>query len=244
MNKYDYLQLLVLFITPVAPALAYGWGIYNNALSMGMVWWLAIPGGIAAAIALEGAGIYAGHVFLEAWRQGQKLQTLLGIGALIIYVAIGMYELQGTPLMSLFLIAGMVYVVVGSREALQKGEKEISTQAEHEAINERKAQDQEHELKMERIAASKEVKIARINADTIGKLPKVTEDLPKVTESVPKITRWSHLNTAQKRKVAYMTTKEVAQAFNVSERTALNWRRNGKALVKKSNGQPITAKGV
>lgn len=239
MNKYDYLQLAALFITPVAPAFAFGWGVYSFAMELSNFWLLAIPVGVSGAIGLEVMGIFAGHVMLEAWRQKQTRSTLLALIALVIYMSIGIYELQGTIFVSLFIIAGCGYMVVGAREALQKDEAQTSAQAEQKTINEGKAQDQKHEQEMAKIEAKKEIAIARVNA------PKVSESFPKVSEGEGKVSRVNWATFCKKakyadfEKVAGMTPQEIADEYGQEIRTARNWKRAAKVKLLQSNGAGV-----
>jgi len=66
---YKLIRVSALFIAPLAPALFFGWRAYAELVSVTGTPWLAVPGGVAAAAALEIVGALAGHTAITLHRQ-------------------------------------------------------------------------------------------------------------------------------------------------------------------------------
>ena len=105
---YTGLSWFAIIATPLAPVFFFGHKIYL-AISGFDVWghWLIATGvGILSAIGLELIGILAGHACIEYVKQKQLIPASLAGVILLVYTAIGIYELQGTigPVLYLMLI--------------------------------------------------------------------------------------------------------------------------------------------
>ena len=68
-TKQKTLEFASTFITPIAPAFAFGLRVYTWLIDNGVSVWLSVVVGASSAIGLEVVGIMAGSTMLEAWRQ-------------------------------------------------------------------------------------------------------------------------------------------------------------------------------
>lgn len=111
---YNALAALAVILTPVAMMTAFGWAAYVAVLDETGAPILAAVSGIATAAAIEVIGIVAGETAL--WFHGRN-DARWKVAALILalYVAFGLYVLNGTRLAPLPILAGAVYVLVGLR---------------------------------------------------------------------------------------------------------------------------------
>jgi len=224
-----FIQTLATYVTPAAPALAYGSHIYNAAIQT-MPIWAALACGISAAVALECVGIYAGKTTLKAWRYDLRLFLVAGV-SLLAYVAIGVWELRGQPFMWLTVIAFFAYVVSGVDDAL------VLLQADKQAVKEQSnkerdlLQEQRYKVRLAEIEASKQVEISRINAqkdsETFSKLSTPQETLPR---------HWKKLSTEQKHSFVDMAEGDIANMYNVHIKTAKSWKVKAENIHAKSNG--------
>jgi flagellar biosynthesis GTPase FlhF len=118
-SAYTILGYLAMFLTPIGAVIFFGWRVYTAVHAETGTNWLAIPAGIAAAVGLEMVGIFAGHLMMELW-QRRDGRAWLAAGIMAVYVGIGVIELAGTIGQVMFLIAPLVYVLVGLRQTVDE----------------------------------------------------------------------------------------------------------------------------
>jgi hypothetical protein len=152
---YRNLTYLAMIGVPAAPVIFFGWRVYSATIEMTGYIWLAIPAALATAIGLEVVGIIAGHVGLENWRRGETGRAAISALILLAYVAIGVWELQGTIGAIAFLIAPLVYILAALYEAL-----EAQTVQEGQD-DERKRQQEEEDREFERKQKAADLEVAR-----------------------------------------------------------------------------------
>jgi len=163
-NAYTFLGWLAMVLTPVGAVIFFGWRVYTAVNAETGTAWLAIPAGIAAAVGLEMVGIFAGHMSMELW-QRKDGRAWLAVGIMAVYVAIGVVELRGTIGMVMFLIAPLVYVLVGLRQSVdeEKGKETAVSSKRLDFQLEQAARDKEleRELKAQQQADETAVRMAR-----------------------------------------------------------------------------------
>jgi DNA-binding CsgD family transcriptional regulator len=158
---YGFLSFVAILAVPVAPVFFFGWRVYEEVsrkagpLLGGLV-------GLFSAIGLEIVGVLAGHLATEFWKTGKTSRAVLAAAIMGIYVVIGVYELRGTIGAVMFVIAPLVYVLVGlqyiasdekTQEQRQDNRKQVIDYREREAAAQR-----QHELDMERLRLDADVK--------------------------------------------------------------------------------------
>lgn len=141
---------------PLAPAFFFGWEIYTAVLDMTAIAWLAVPVAVVSAAGLETVGIFAGHVGM-AYHERSDRRWWLAATIMMIYVAIGVYELRGTIGMVMFLIAPLVYVLMALHHGL-----ETAVTDERKAVQADK--DFSRRLALQKEQWKHEEKLARITA--------------------------------------------------------------------------------
>jgi hypothetical protein len=169
--------------TPAAAAIFFGWKIYTAALTLtGSERW-AIAAGVATAVALETVGILAGHVGSEFWRRGDKRWRVAAL-VMALYVAVGMWELWGTPGMLVFVLSPAVYLLAALRHTAALEAVEDAAQAAEDTAwqreRERVADARRHEIALLEARQRHEATIerARIKAESQHYEPAVPAPIP------------------------------------------------------------------
>jgi hypothetical protein len=206
---------LAVAIAPIAPSGIFGYAVYDATMPTmghGMALAIAIP----AAFSLEATGFTAFHVALE--RKGW-VPKLLPLGYLLIGTGALVFIKGGDAVLGIvmFLLVALSYASLAMRRdaSAQKAER---TTEQTIAIEERKRQQElDHQLKLARLEAQKEVKLS----ETSQKLSAPEETFQKVSETVP--TDWRKLTAKHHAMIRSMSRSQVTETFGVTEKTAGAW---------------------
>lgn len=216
---YQILGWLAVLFTPVAPAFFFGWRVYSAVVEMTQIHWVALGVGLCAAIGLEAIGIFAGHTAVDAWRAKQWGSATVATVILGIYVVIGVWELQGTIGMVMFLIAPLGYVVLGLRDTMTKhlsqeeqSQRLLDQQKEAEA--KQKQAEAQQKLELERLAKATELEQQAQEAEyqrkvQIAQLRLAHEEKLAEIESRKVIEQ-------ERRKLAEIQEQKVTESFRTS----------------------------
>lgn len=202
-----FIRQLAPFSVPFAPAFFFGHAIY---VAAGRTVWAAIVGGVAA-LGLESAGILAAHYAVRYYvrRDGRWLVAAVGT---VIYLVIGItviWFLEAATndakwtATAMFLIAGVVYVLVGLAESerIESAEEEqaavVQQAQEADALAWQREQDEKerdwqrrqqeaadartHEERLRKLELDAQVRVARASAKAT-KVESAAETRPKVSE--------------------------------------------------------------
>lgn len=159
---YTFLSWFAIVATPLAPVFFFGHKIYIaiSGFEFWGHWFIATTVGILSAIGLELIGILAGHACIEYIKQKQVFPALLAGVILLAYTGIGIYELQGTIGAVLYLIAPMVYILVGMQSVINETSQQQQEDKAHERKIEARKQQLDHQLKL----ADKRIKLEKAKA--------------------------------------------------------------------------------
>lgn len=220
-NAYSMLGWLAMILTPVGAVIFFGWRVYTAVYTETSSDWLAIPAGIAAAVGLEMVGIFAGHLAMELW-QRKDGRAWLAVGIMVVYVAIGVIELAGTIGQVMFLIAPLVYVLVGLRQAVdeQVGRETAVSQTKLDFQLEQARLDKEidRRIKLEKQQAANAAKLARIDKAATSKRQDTRQD----TGTLP--SDWRQLTDTQRHDLAHLPRVEREQIMpELADRTRRLW---------------------
>lgn len=194
-DSYSALGWLGMVAVPLAPAFFFAWDVYTEVMTLtaGSGW--AGPVAALSAAGLEVVGILAGHTSMEFWKRKDKERAIVAGLIMLIYTAIGIYQLRGTTGAIMFLVAPMVYILV----ALRHGLSEEKTAENQEAIHNRRveAQEREHRQRLEaaQLKLKHEENLAKINVkaqpaatlSTVDKQPHKTRTVENLTAAQRRI---------------------------------------------------------
>lgn len=227
------------YAAPLAPAIFYGWAIYEASLAAGILQPLAIIGALAAVVALEAVGMGAGDNAMRFTVMGHWLAIPSWV-ALTAYTGVGMYELWGTSFQFIFMFAFLAYVGAGINAVDQRNtaakmtgheERKAAQLAALQAEERAKSQEAERaqQLKLAQLAAQKEVQLAKVTAATSrqdsGNLPH-----EKRQETSGKAS-WRTMSPEERLTIARATPAQLAEKYpHVAERTIRKWRQDSAQL--------------
>lgn len=204
-----------LLFAPLTPAMMFGYSVFDSvAAAMGDN--LGVMIGIASALTLEGAGYMA---FENAGRGKGLARWVPVVG----YFAIGVFivvfvKASGWEIgVAAFTIVALVYYSHSQKVALNTQERKT---AQSESVE----SEREHELKLAKLAAQKEIALAKVSAPSES-FQKISEGEGKLSETFPTDSRrFTAENWAQLRQMLdTMSRADVAKTVGVSERTVTNW---------------------
>ena len=216
-SLYTVIGWLGMVAVPIAPAFFFAWRIYSEAITLTQRPWLAIPVAIFSAIGLEIVGIYAGHVGMQ-YHQRADRRWWLAAGIMLIYVAIGVYELRGTIGMVMFLITPLVYILVALHHGLSEQQAEETAVSQFELAERRRQAEWEREQKAADREARRQLKLQKARPDTrqhTGMMPQTNGKMPA---------DWRQLDRQQKHHLAHLTREERENAMpDLAARTRRAW---------------------
>lgn len=152
-----FIRRLAPFAVPAVPAIFFGHSVYRATGEMGGAA-LAPFIGVVAALGLESAGILGAHIAVQFYATGDHTRGRVAVGITALYIVIGITGilfLDNTTLNAkvtgviMFLIAGMVYVLLG---LVDEAERQRQTAQQSRAGERRQqAQDLAHQQEMQRL---------------------------------------------------------------------------------------------
>lgn len=182
------------YAAPLVPSILIGWAVYESANEI-TVPLFRIAAAVAFAVAFEGAGVLAG-----ALKDRRFLWGYIGLGIATLISLEFFNTSQLTVGVAALLVAALVYTVMGERER----ETVDNVDSRHDR---QLAATRRHELKLAKIAAEAE--------------RKVSVNLP---EGSGKAITWRKLTSEDKRYLLDLSASEAAKEYQVTERTARNWK--------------------
>lgn len=203
MTRYNVLAIVAVITVPLAPAILFGWNLYNYLMGKGVPVWLAIVGGVAGAVSLEAVGILAGHVGM-VYLKRRDWRVLFPAIAMLFYAGYGYVK---TPEYGgVFILAALVYVLVALQgEADTAVKQELADTAVHLAFDlEQEAADREHAREME----AKQLELQAQNDLQI----KIAHEQAQASIAVAEAKAQASIANAEARKVLALAKPEPAVA--------------------------------
>lgn len=174
-DMYIILGWVAMLSVPLAPAFFFGFSfaedIYSQVFNMtgvaGIAAAFAIAVGVVSAAGLELVGILSGHNAVRFWEMGNKIHAALCGVILVSYVVLGISGLESVLAKGtvMFLVAPLVYLLVGMQGELNRSESKKGVQERQslaiELRKEEAAAQRQHELELERLRLDAEVKKER-----------------------------------------------------------------------------------
>lgn len=225
-----FISRLAPFVVPLAPAFFFAHSIYGQVMEMTDDRQLALALGAIAAAGLEIVGIMAAHRAVDFYSKGEagKAQTAVVITAVYLLIGIGGIVLfENTAFNAkvtgvvMFIIAGMVYVLLGLSEDSRKTEREAATEQEQDGEREAEQAAWERQLQVEKMRLAHELKLKRIEV-------KATVQ-PTVAPTVM-AADWRKLSDGERKVMAGYSTEEIITQYGVSDRTAERWQARSRKL--------------
>lgn len=230
---YNTINAISIVATPLAPAVVWGARVYDAMTTHHHAAPpLAMLSAIAAGIALESVGAGAGYAFVRLNQQGKRKESLLALFLLGSYALMGVWELGvSDALGKLFVVALLAYLVSALQHTANNGEKsaelareiELAREAEERTLNHAiiiAKEQNRHKLALER------ARIAAGMPPATPSLPNETaETFTKLSPATSPRTSWRNLSAEEKANTAPLSVPEIEAMYNISTRTAQNWKR-------------------
>ena len=212
-------------LAPIAPAAIFGFAVADATAWMGG---MSTAVGFAAAMSLEGVGFSAFHIALERREWWAKIPAVayLFIGTSALIFIKGGDAMLGIIMFGLVALAYMTDSMRRStreRKAAELEERQRRT-AEREAARKldaellRKDKEDEHALKLARLAAQKEIKILETSQNVRETFPPAPETFQKVPQTFPRDSRrfrpehWAQLRGMDEADIVLMAGVDVKTA--------------------------------
>lgn len=228
------------FVVPLAPAFFFAHSIYGQVLAMTADQRLALALGLIAAMGLEIVGIMAAHQAVDFYSKGEsgKAKTAVAITAVYLCIGIGgiilfentTFNAKVTGVI-MFIIAGMVYLLLGLAESSRKTEREAVT-----------VQEQQAELRADEVAWERQLQLQKIRLEHERQLKQIEVQVTDLATTVRPVlpADWRKLSAEQKAAMATYSTAQIVSQFGVSDRTAARWQARSRKLsaTVSQNGAP------
>lgn len=218
------------FVVPLAPAFFFAHSVYGQVLTLTEDQRLALTLAGISALGLEIVGLMAAHRAVEFYSKGEtgKAKTAVAITGVYLFIGIGGILLfENTDFNAkvtgvvMFIIAGMVYLLLGLTEDSRKAEREAAVALEQEAGHQAEQLAWERQLQLEKLRLDHELKLNRTQA-------KAT--VPPTVAPTVLATDWRNLSLEQRRAMFNYSTEQIVSLYGVSERTAERWQVRSRKL--------------
>lgn len=215
MTRYNVLAIVAVITVPLAPAILFGWNLYNYLMGKGVPVWLAIVGGVAGAVSLEAVGILAGHVGM-VYLKRRDWRVLFPAIAMLFYAGYGYVK---TPEYGgVFILAALVYVLValqGEADTAVKQElADTAVSRAHEWQQEQEDAAHRRQMETERLRLAHEERLAKISAKS---------QVTAKTEVDTSKTDWRLMSDTERLRLLDFTPGEIVSRYQVSNKTAGRW---------------------
>lgn len=225
-----FISRLAPFIVPLAPAFLFAHSIYGQALAITNDQEVSLVLGVIAAAGLEIVGIMAAHRAVDFYSRGEggKARAAAAITAVYLLIGIsGIILFENTTFNAkvtgvvMFIIAGMVYLLLGLSADSRKAQQEIFAEQKEQGRREEEQIAWKRKLQLEKMRLAHELKLKRLET-------KVTIN-PTVSPTVV-ATDWRKLNDNQRTEMANYSTEQIVARYGVSDRTAERWQARSRQL--------------
>jgi hypothetical protein len=214
----------------LAPAFFFAHSVYGQALSMTNEHELSLALGIVAAVGLEIVGIMAAHRAVDFYSRGEgdkakiaaiitDVYLLKGIGGIVLFENTA-FNAKVTGIV-MFIIAGMVYLLLGLSADSRKGQQAEAVEREEQGRLESEQIAFERQLELEKMRLAHELNLKRLETKATVK----ASVFPSVTK-----TDWRKLSAQEKAEMVNYSTVEIVNRFGVSDRTAERWQARSRKL--------------
>lgn len=184
-DLYTILGWVAMLSVPLAPAFFFGFSfaedIYAQVFNMtgvaGIAAAFAIMVGVVSAAGLELVGILSGHNAVRFWEMGSRVHAGLCGLILVSYVILGISGLESVLAKGtvMFLVAPLVYLLVGMQGELNRKESRKHVQERQslaiELRKEEAAAQRQHELELEKLRLAADVKKERARQPKMVSIP-------------------------------------------------------------------------
>ena len=215
---YNLITIISMITMPAAAAINFGDAAFD-ALNGRTHIALAIIGGVFTGIGFETIGIVAGHRAVGFYSNKDRRWLAAGL-ALVAYIVIGVWEMWYIPFARFVpILSGLVYVLAGLQSEAESENVQDNERLAWEREQAAKDKELERELKRQEQADKTAVKLARVEAKTVTKPADTSGHL---SGQFPGDFRL--LTVEQKDAINDMTSGEIAQMADISDRTARRWK--------------------
>ena len=187
---------------PVAPAFFFGFSIgqevYGQVLSLTQITLAAalaaIVIGLFSAAGLELVGIMSGHLAVKLWGQEKPIKAAICALIMVAYVGLGISGLESLLQKGvvMFLIAPLVYFLVGIKEQAERDEQAAIEEMERIAAAEAASQEDERQKEAEAEAWQRKLQLAELKLKHEEKLARIeakAKQPPASSQSTPQKSR-------------------------------------------------------
>jgi multisubunit Na+/H+ antiporter MnhG subunit len=225
-----FISRLAPFVVPLAPAFFFAHSIYGQALSITSDQGISLALGVIAAVGLEIVGIMAAHRAVDFYSRGERdkaraaavitaVYLLIGIGGIILFENTT-FNAKVTGVV-MFIIAGMVYLLLGLSADSRKAQRETIIEQEVQGRRQAEQIAWERQLELEKMRLAHELKLKRLETK-----PTIS---PTVSPTV--VTNdWRKLSAEQKTEMVNYSTEQIVDRYGVSDRTAERWQARSRQL--------------
>ena len=214
MNMTHFQSILAPWLAPIAPAVLFGNNLHAGMIADQVNPVLAAAAAVLGTVGVELSGALACTMAVMAYHRRDYKIMLVSIGAAFVYavfVMVGILQAVNTAAFAGAVVISLVaYLMQGVWQSYSQ--KLVTAQVETGL--------QVSVLDAERKLANAQARRAKSEN---GNFPKVSESYQSHTW-----TDWRRVPAAERAKIAGMTSAQVSQEYQVSERTALNWLLNSR----------------
>lgn len=200
-NPYTILGWIAMLTVPLAPAFFFGFEFYKSIYTeiyawAGIVWVSVIPSviiGGASALGLEFVGVLSGHTAIKFWERNDLVRAGVCVAILLSYVVLGIVGLESvlTKGVVMFLVAPLVYLLVGMLNELDRAEAEQARNSKRSQVIDYRAKEaaaqREHEARLRKMELDAEVKKEKIHAPQPIPVAPVAAPVAELTETQQRI---------------------------------------------------------
>lgn len=198
--------------TPLAPAVTLMAGLHAGMVATGINTYAALVPAVASGVGMEFSGMLAGSMTFRAIKERDVIGGVLaalGVVGYVWFAADGMRKIPNSGVFQSFVLMSLIsYFSAAIYQYFDDKSKRT-----HAVVDE-KLSLLDAETKLQE-ARNKGLKLA-------GGAPPQSESYTKVSETFGR--DWRNVPQIERQKIAAMSTREIQQAYRVSERTAQNWK--------------------
>lgn len=205
MNITNIQSIMAPILAPIAPAILFGNNLHAGMIADGVHPILAGAGAVLGTGGVELSGALACSMAVLAYhKRDYKIMwvSILASAIYAVFVMIGIMQARNTAT-----FAGAV--VISLVAYLMQGVWQSYT-------NKLRVEQTESDQRIKEMAEQRRLTNAQTRQAKVGNFPKLSETSGH--------TDWRNVPAEDKAKIAAMTTRQVQETYQVSERTALNWK--------------------
>ena len=210
MNITNIQSAIAPVLAPIAPAILFGNNLHAGMIADGVNANLALVGSILGTGGVELSGALACSMAVMAYHRKDTKIMYISIAAAVVYavfVMIGISQARNTATFAGAVIISLVaYLMQGIWQSY---------------TNELRVEQAETDMQVKAMEAERKLQNARNRGLKLG--GGKNETYTKVSETFA-ATDWRRVPDGDRAAIATMTTRQISEQYQVSERTAQNWK--------------------